>query len=156
MTFGHSDEDLIGLLRRACWDPAAYATFSAAVRPMLRATLCYFDADVLRVNPAVQEALDTLREEIAAGWDDRRNYLLRLIALAQAALGRRTRAQALADAVARFGISAPGLFALLHGMAEAGNTRCSWIWRAHLLTEEQDARTLEFCARAVQSWLQRV
>ena len=77
-----SDLYLHNLLRR-CWAvPEAYEAFCALVWPFLVATLCYYDGNPDRVNEACQEALYTLKSELQRDWDDKRNYLLKLIALA--------------------------------------------------------------------------
>jgi hypothetical protein len=151
-----SDLHLHNLLRR-CWAvPEEYSAFSALVWPFLAATLYYYDGDTDRVNEACQEALEALQGELLRDWDDKRNYLLQLIALAHDALARRKRLKICADAAAQFGVSLIALFSVLYVMAQAGARRCSWVWREHLLIQEGDPVALESCREIVQRWVLRV
>jgi hypothetical protein len=151
-----SDLDLHNLLRR-CWSvPEAYPAFCAAVWPFLAATLFYYDGNIDRVNEACQEALEALQGELRRDWDDKRNYLLQLIALAHDALGRRKRPKVYADIAAQFEVSLVALFSALYLMIEGGARRCSWIWREHLLIKDGDQVTLESCRATVQRWILRI
>ena len=138
----HTDAELRTLLKKAWRHPLAYAAFADSVRPFLAATLLFYDDNSDRVNESCQEACDALQVELDRGWNDRRNYLLELVALAQSALARRKRPQVLVHAAAQFGVSPAALFAALHSLAEAGTTRCSGIWRAHLLVGDQESAAL--------------